>query len=226
MVDTLKLRLKDIDNFSSLEGGFNVKLKNGAECNFDENTLECKYNVKSYNPFSQPINDPDEDYRFTEQIKVENIELKPSKSEINSEVNKTFDSKFTGDTKITYVGKYPTYSDLDMERNISIANKNGESIVNIKGFFGYNEENSNIYFTDIYKGGTQAIVQYEEDSLIVENKGLGNLGSKLEVESVEQTLEGIDLEKKSGILRYDDTYQVRYYTEPYSDGHNLEINII
>lgn len=40
-----------------------------------------------------------------------------------------------------------------MERSISIANKNGEFIVNIKGFSGYNEENSNIYFTDIYKGG-------------------------------------------------------------------------
>lgn len=79
---------------------------------------------------------------------------------------------------------------------------------------------------DIDKGGTRVIVQYKEDSLVVENKRLDNLGSKLEIESIDQTSREIDLESKSGTLEYDDTYQVRYYTEPDDNYHNLEINII
>ncbi|WP_353287637.1 hypothetical protein [Wolbachia endosymbiont (group B) of Gerris lacustris] len=86
MVDTLELRLKDIDNFGSSGDSFYVKLKNGAGCSFDKNDLKCSYNTQ----------------RFNEQIEIENIELKPSKKEANSKTNKTFDSKVTGDMKVTY----------------------------------------------------------------------------------------------------------------------------
>lgn len=59
MVDTLKLQLKDIDDLNSSGDSFDVKLKNGAECNFDGNDLKCRYNAKSHNPFSQPVQNPD-----------------------------------------------------------------------------------------------------------------------------------------------------------------------
>lgn len=226
MVDTCKLRLNGIENFNPSGDSFDVKLKNGAECNFDGNDLKCRYNAKSHNPFSQPVHNPDTDYRFTEQIKIGNIQFDSSKSTIDNEINKLFSFKVNDDTEGNYVAEYPVYSDLDMERNINIASKDGKSIVNIKGFSGYNEENSNIYFADIDKGGTRVIVQYKEDSLVVENKRLDNLGSKLEIESIDQTSREIDLESKSGTLEYDDTYQVRYYTEPDDNYHNLEINII
>lgn len=224
MVDTLKLQLKDIDDFNSSGDSFDVKLKNGAECNFDGNDLKCRYNAKSHNPFSQPVHNPDTDYRFTEQIKIGNIQFDSSKSTIDNEINKLFSFKVNDDTEGNYVAEYPVYSDLDMERNINIASKDGESIVNIKGFSGYNEKIGNVYFTDIYKGGTQALVKFEEDSFKVENKGLGNLGSRLEIESIDQTSRRIDLESKSGTLEYNGTYQIRYYTESYGD-HNLEINV-
>lgn len=226
MVDTCKLRLSGIENFNSPGESFDVKLRNGAECNFDGNDLKCAYNIKSHNPFSQPVNNPDTDYRFTEQIKIGNVEFDSSKSTIDNEINKLFSFKVNDDTEGNYVAEYPIYSDWDAKGNINIASKDGESIVNIKGFSGYNEKNGNIYFTDIDKGGTQALVKFEEDSFSIHNKGLGNLGSKLEVESINQTSREIDLESKSGTLEYDGTYQIRYYTEPDEEIHNLEINII
>lgn len=71
----------------------------------------------------------------------------------------------------------------------------------------------------------QAIIKVEKDSLKLENKGLSNVGSKLEIESMDQTSSKVDLESRSVALEYDGTYQIRYYTEPYDDYYNLEINI-
>lgn len=217
MVDNLKFRLKDIDNFNSSGDSFDVKLKNGAGCSFDKNNLKCSYNTQ----------------RFNEKIEVENIELKPSEKEANSETNKTFDSKVTGDTKVTYNVEYQnSKSGTSGSLNATIAFQgegnyvvSKESTVSMKGLDDSLEEGDNeFYFFDGIKA--QAIIEAEEDSLKLENRGLGNLGSKLEIESINQTSSKVDLESKSGTFEYDNTYQVRYYTEPYNDDHNLEINIL
>uniref|UniRef100_A0A3B0IV81 Uncharacterized protein n=1 Tax=Wolbachia endosymbiont of Aleurodicus dispersus TaxID=1288877 RepID=A0A3B0IV81_9RICK len=219
MVDTLKLQLKDIDNFNSSGDSFDVKLKNGAGCSFDKNNLKCSYNTQ----------------RFNEQIEIENIELKSSKKEANRETNKTFDSKVTGDTKVTYNVEYPnSKSGTSGSLNATIAFQgednnvvSKESTVSMKGLDDNLEEGDDkFYFFDGIKA--QAIIEAEEESLKIDNRGAANsdIGSKLEIESVYQTSKEIDPESKSGTFEYDNTYQVRYYTEPYNDDHNLEINVL
>lgn len=68
------------------------------------------------------------------------------------------------------------------------------------------------------RGGTQAIIKFEEDTFHVQNQGLGNLGSKFSLESVEQPIR--DITEENATLGYEDTYQVMYQT------HGLEINIL
>uniref|UniRef100_A0A3B0JHR9 Uncharacterized protein n=1 Tax=Wolbachia endosymbiont of Aleurodicus floccissimus TaxID=2152762 RepID=A0A3B0JHR9_9RICK len=225
MVDILKLRLKDIDNFNSSGDSFDVKLKNGAGCSFDKSNLKCSYNTQ----------------RFNEQIEIENIKLKPSEKEASSETNKTFNSKVTDDTKVTYNIEYPnSKSGTSGSLNATIAfqekknyiineestqeNDNdiviGKSTVSMKGLGGSLKKGDNRFFINDEK--VQAIIKAEEESFKLENRGAANsdIGSKLEIESVDQ----IDPESKSGSLEYNDIYQIRYYTEPYGD-HNLEINV-
>ncbi|MBR9984082.1 MAG: hypothetical protein MUP48_06575 [Wolbachia endosymbiont of Homalodisca vitripennis] len=176
MVDTLKLQLKDIENFNSSGDSFDVKLKNGAGCSFGKNNLKCSYNTQ----------------RFNEQIEIENIELKPSKKEISSETDKTFDSKVTDDTKVTYNIEYPN-SESGTRGSLSATiafqkNDNdiviGKSTVSMKGLDGsLKKGDDEFHFFDGMKA--QAIIKVEKDSLKLENRGLSNVGSKLEIESMD-----------------------------------------
>lgn len=216
----------DFNHSGPLQGNLNVELNNGAQCNFDGNTLGCTYSAKSNNPFKHQVDDPSTDYRFMDKIKIENLVLKSVKA------NK-IDFETRENTKINYTAEYPTYSNVT--GSINAENEGEQSTVRIEGFSGKTPEG--FYFADAEKGGTQSIIKVEEDSFSAHNKGLGNLGSKFHIESVDQAskkiidIDSVDqtskkIDAKDATFDYEGTYQVSYYTEPDATQHDLEISIM
>lgn len=216
----------DFNHSDPLQGNLNVQLNNGAQCNFDGNNLECAFHAKSHNPFQQQVDDPSKDYRFMDKIKIENLILR------SIEANR-IDFEARENTKIHYTAEYPTYSGVT--GSINAKNEGGRSIVRIEGFSGKTKEG--FYFADAEKGGTQSIIKVEEDSFSARNKGLGNLGSKFHIESVDQAskkiidIDSVDqtskkIDAKDATFDYEGTYQVSYYTEPDATQHDLEISIM
>ncbi|WP_168463920.1 hypothetical protein [Wolbachia endosymbiont of Ctenocephalides felis wCfeT] len=229
-----KYDFSDISAINPYKAKFGFELSNGAKCDLDGDILSCTYSAKSNNPFHRPAGNSDEDYRFMDEIRLEGIKLKKA-PQINCPANDPEKCllnklKFTFNGKVEYKALYPTYSNTIGEVSTT-TNANGISTVYVKNFSEktntkeIDETNKGIFsFVDVEKGGTQAIIKFEEDTFRVQNQGFGNLGSRFIIESVEQPVKKIT--EKDATLEYEDTYQVVYQIEPDSPQHNLEISVI
>ncbi|RDD35675.1 hypothetical protein Wcon_00088 [Wolbachia endosymbiont of Cylisticus convexus] len=201
---------------------FDMKLKNGAECNLNGGTLKCTRDIYVNQDKSTS----------QESIEVENIRLSNASNSKQGNWKLTFKIPEEENMKVSYDTKYVapgTEGSVSIDSELKIDNKGvlkGLSNVKIEGFSSNEEENNTFfYFPDIYKGKMQSVIR-QITELGVPVLKIKNSESKLDIQNSKLTSKNIDSENKSGTLEYDDTYQVRYYTEPYSDGHNLEINII
>ncbi|APR98267.1 hypothetical protein [Wolbachia endosymbiont of Folsomia candida] len=216
---------KDFNPSDSSQNKLNVELQNGAKCHFDGNSLGCAYSAKSNNPFKQQVDDPSKDYRFIDEIKIENLALKSIETSVKCDKEDVEDLeteceygisssceklekcsgkiiRFEGgeNTRVNYTAEYPTYSDA--KGSVSIFSNAGEYAINMQNI---SVGKGNFYSSDHYKVGTQSIMKFDENSSFhIENKGFGALGSQLDL--------GIGA--------------VSYYTEPYAAQHDLEISII
>lgn len=219
---------KNIDGPDLSQAKFELGLNNGAKCDFDGNTLSCTYSTKSHNPFHQPVKNLNEDYRFTDEIRLEGIELKrasqikcPANNPEKCSLNK-LEFTFSDNGKVDYNAQYPTYSDTTGK--VSATVDKDKSSVDIKGFSSKTSDNSGVHFTNVEKGGTQAMIKFEEDSFHIQNKGFGNLGSKFSIESIGQSIK--EITEEDATLGYEGAYQIMFQTEPDSTQHSLEINIL
>ncbi|WCR53010.1 MAG: hypothetical protein PG981_000032 [Wolbachia endosymbiont of Ctenocephalides orientis wCori] len=103
--------------------------------------MSCTYSTKSHNPFHRPVENPNEDYRFTDEIRLEGIELKrasqikcPTNNPEKCSLNKlAFTLSDNG--KVDYNAQYQNYSDTTGK--VSATVDKDKSSVDIKWFFYY-----------------------------------------------------------------------------------------
>lgn len=249
MAEHVELQLKYIEEYKcSNESAFidtnklEVRLKNGAECDYNGNMLTCVYNIKSHNPYKLDVKNPSKDYRFQDKIEIKNIILKePEKActvEYGSERAKMLEFSGKDDTKVSYVAHYPKYSKSlvnskykdpeyhDKEGSIKITNQKCITNIKINGLEANESDKEHLGFEDVYKGGTQSIIESRTNDLEVVNKGLRSEGSKFFLDMVtlsDRSVGETDLE-----LKYQDNKyrEIEYQTEPEAKQHSLYIDIV